>query len=85
MRNCLMDQIKLDCEYDIARVTRECALKSQASRYELEFERAFGKLLQRRAEERKQWKEVILPAIKEKAAMAAYERSMAAINHAVVA
>ena len=85
MRNCLLDQVQLDCQYDISRVTRECALKSQASRYELEFERAFAKRLQRRAEERKQWKEVILPAIKEKAAMAAYERSMASRNHAVVA
>lgn len=76
MRNCLMDQIKLDCEYDIARVTRECALKSQASRYELEFERAFAKRKAQRKEDTKQWKEVILPRIKTEAAMRRYERGM---------
>ena len=85
MRNCLLDQIKLDCEYDLARVTRECALKSQASRYELEFERAFAKREAQRKEDTRQWKDVILPHIKEAAAMSAYERDMASRSHAVVA
>ena len=81
----IMDLVDLDCQYSISAVERKCAMQQAASRYELEFERAYSKRLQRSAEDTKQWKEAILPAIKEKAAMAAYERSMASRNHAVVA
>lgn len=81
----VLDLVHRQNEWDRGAVERAIAFQQAASRYELEFERSYGKRLQRRAEERKQWKETILPAIKEKAAMAAYERSMAAINHAVVA
>lgn len=81
----VLDLVHRQNEWDRGAVERAIAFQQAASRYELEFERAYGKRLQRRAEERKQWKEIILPAIKEKAAMAAYERSMASRNHAVVA
>ena len=81
----VIDMVHLQNDYTMGAVERKIAFQQAAQRYELEFERAYGKRLQRRAEERKQWKEVILPAIKEKAAMAAYERSMASRNHAVVA
>jgi hypothetical protein len=71
-----MDQVQLDCQYDLARVTRECALKSQASSYELNFERAFAKREAQRKEDTRQWKNVILPRIKTEAAMRRYERGM---------
>jgi hypothetical protein len=76
MRSCLLDKVQLDCQYDLARVTRECALKSQASRYELAFERAFAKREAQRKEDTRQWKDVILPRIKTEAAMRRYERGM---------
>lgn len=81
----VIDMVHLQNDYTMGAVERKIAFQQAASRYALEFERAYGKRLQRRAEDRRQWLDVILPAIKEKAAMAAYERSMASRNHAVVA
>lgn len=81
----IIDMVHLENEYMLAAVERKIAYQNAASKYELEFERAYGKRLQRRAEDRKQWLDVILPSIREKAAMAAYERSMVSRNHATTA
>ena len=80
MRTFLMDQLELDCQYGLSRVTRECAMKAQASRYELAFERAFAKREAQRREDRKQWLDVILPRIKTEAAMRRYEAGLEAQN-----
>ncbi len=65
----LMDQLALDCQYRLAAVTRESAMKSRALNYELEFERSFSRRLERQRLDRKQWQDVILPRIKNEAAM----------------
>lgn len=72
----LMDQLALDCQYRLAAVTRESAMKSRALNYELEFERSFSRRLERRRLDRKQWQDVILPRIRNEAAMRRYERGL---------
>ena len=81
----VIDMVHLQNDYDRGAVERAIAFQQAAQRYELEFERAYGKRLQRRAEERKHFLEVVIPNIKREAALKAYERSLAERNHAVVA
>ena len=81
----IIDRVHLENDYTMGSVERKIAFQQAAQRYELEFERAYSKRLQRRAEDRKQWLDVILPGIKNNAAQSAYECEMASRNHAVVA
>ena len=71
-----MDLVSLECQYNLARVEKECRLRQAAARYELEFERAFARREQRRRESKRQWLEIILPAIKREAELRAYEKSL---------
>lgn len=81
----ILTAIQLDSDYRKGAVERKIAYQQAASRYELEFERAYSKRLQRRAEDRKHFLEVVIPNIKREAVLKAYERSLAERNHAVVA
>ena len=75
-----LDQVHLENDYMLGAVKRSIAFQQRAQRYELEFERAYTRRMERRAEERKQFLDVILPKIKEEAAMRRYERGLAARN-----
>lgn len=72
----VMDMVALDCEYRLSAVKRECAMKTQAKRYEAEFERAYARREERRRADTKQWQDVILPRIKNEATMLRYERGL---------
>lgn len=81
----VLDLLHRQNEWDRGAVERAIAYQQAASRYELEFERAYSKRLQRRAEERKHFLEVVIPNIKREAALKAFERGLAEKNHAMVA
>ena len=70
--------IQLHNDYMLGDVNRRIAFQQAAGRYELEFERSFSRRLERRAEDRRQWFQSILPRIKEEARLRAYERELAA-------
>ena len=68
--------IARDAEYKRAAQARKAAMARRAASYAALFEEAHAARLERREADRRQWLEVILPAIKNEAALRAYERGL---------
>ena len=80
MNSLAMTMVELECQYGLGRVDMECRMKQAAARYELELERRFSQREQRRIADKRQWLDVILPRIKEEAAMRRYETELEACH-----
>lgn len=63
----LQAMFDMECSYNLAKVSRECAMQAQATRYELAFEKALVSREERRRQDREQWLNVILPSIQKRA------------------
>lgn len=68
--------IALHHDYAVGEVNRKHALQSASLRYQQAFDAAYERLMERRAAERKQFLDVIIPHIKQEASMCRYEREM---------
>ena len=68
--------IALEAEYKRAAQARKAAMARRAASYAALFEEAHAARLERRAADRRQWLDMILPHIKEEASLRRYERGL---------
>ena len=72
--------IALHNAYVAGRQMREAAMQQRAAKYSAEFEEQYKRRMERRAADRRQFLDVILPHIKEEASLRRYERRMGGKN-----
>ena len=75
--NRIADIIALDADYRRGSQARKAAMAQHADSYAAAFEDACKRRAERRAADRRQFLDVILPHIKEEAALLKYERGLA--------
>ena len=72
--------IALHNAYVVGRQMYEAAMQQRAAKYSAAFEEQYQRRMERRAADRRQFLNIILPAIKNEAALIRYERRMGGEN-----